>query len=105
MLPMVRKAAECIVLTLPWKTYVPTSLARRRSKYSTTGNPMGRMDSPSLLSSNRTQLALLSETRVFSGHDVFEDLVDVSLRQILDPPGPYEGNDMMLDTAGLGDDR
>ena len=41
----------------------------------------------------------------FSGHDVLEDLVDVSLRQILDPPGPYEGNDVTLDTASVGDDR
>src|SRR5712671_2349032 len=44
----------------PGKTYVPTSSVRRRSRYSTTGNPMGRMDSPSLLSSNRKQLASVS---------------------------------------------
>ncbi len=42
------------------KTYVPTSLARRPSRYSTTGSPMGRMDSPSLLSSNRKQLDSVS---------------------------------------------
>jgi hypothetical protein len=44
----------------PEKTYVPTSSVRRRSRYSTTGSPMGRMDSPSLLSSNRKQLASVS---------------------------------------------
>src|SRR5207249_10772738 len=44
----------------PGKTYAPTSTVRRRSRYSTTGKPTGRMDSPSLLSSNRKQLASMS---------------------------------------------
>ena len=51
------------------------------------------------------QLFGLDRNPRFSGHDVLEDLVDVSLRQILDPPGPYEGNDVTLDTASVGDDR
>ena len=51
------------------------------------------------------QLLGLDRNPRFSGHDVLEDLVDVSLRQILDPPGPYEGNDVTLDTASVGDDR
>ena len=51
------------------------------------------------------QLLSLDRNPRFSGHDVLEDLVDVSLRQILDPPGPYEGNDVTLDTASVGDDR
>src|SRR5712664_668059 len=51
------------------------------------------------------QLLGLDRNPRFSGHDVLEDLVDVSLRQILDPPGPYERNDVTLDTASVGDDR
>ncbi len=51
------------------------------------------------------QLLGLDRNPRLSGHDVLEDLVDVSLRQILDPPGPYEGNDVTLDTAGVSDDR
>jgi hypothetical protein len=50
------------------------------------------------------QLLGLDRNPRFSGHDVLEDLVDVSLRQILDPPGPYEGNDVTRDTASVGDD-
>jgi hypothetical protein len=62
---MVREATERIVLTLPRKTYAPTSSVRRRSRYSTTGSPMGRMDSPSLLSSNRKQLGSVSASAHF----------------------------------------
>src|SRR5882724_1094889 len=51
------------------------------------------------------QLLGLDRNSRFSGHDVLEDLVDVSLGEILDPPGPYEGNDVTLDTASIGDDR
>ena len=58
MLPMVRKAAECVVLTL----------ARQNVCADMVGAPLleilddstGRMDSPSLLSSNRKQLASVS---------------------------------------------
>src|SRR6266849_4204510 len=42
----------------PGKTYVPRPSVRRRSRYSTAGNPIGRMESPSLLSSSRRQLCL-----------------------------------------------
>ena len=35
-----------------------------------------------------------------NGHKA-QILVDVSLRQILDPPGPYEGNDVTRDTASV----
>src|SRR5712664_3668302 len=41
----------------------------------------------------------------FPGHDVLEDLVDISLRHIFNPPGAYEGDDVTLDTASVGDDR
>src|SRR5258705_7508884 len=51
------------------------------------------------------QLLSLDRNPRFPGHDVLEDLVDVSLRQILDPPAPYEGNNVTLDTASIGDDR
>src|SRR6266436_8611672 len=51
------------------------------------------------------QLLGLDRNPRFSGHDVLENLVDVSLRQVLDPPGPYEGNDVTLDAAGVGDNR
>lgn len=40
------------------------------------------------------QLLGLDRNPCFSGHDVLEDLVDVSVRQILDPPDSYEGNDV-----------
>ena len=56
---MVREAAERVVLALPREDVCP-DIVRRRSRYSTTDNPMGRMDSPSLLSSNRKQLASVS---------------------------------------------
>jgi hypothetical protein len=210
-LPMVREATERIVLSLPGKTYVPTSSVRRRSRYSTTGKPIGRMDSPSLQISNRKQLASVSasvhfkpiislrrqsvsaiwrmmfhdrgvflllggvaehptqysilrlreptlphvvlwlaESRValdnpcfdgvgkdaaektdgtrgrsstasddglsaqllgldrnprFSGHNVLENLVDVGLSEILNPPGTYEWNNVTLEAAGVGDNR
>src|SRR5207245_494835 len=39
-----------------------------------------------------------------SGHDVLEDLVDVGLGEILDPPGPYERNNVTLNAASVGDD-
>src|SRR5258708_14762025 len=51
------------------------------------------------------QLLGLDRNPRSSGHDVLKDLVDVSLRQILDPPGPYEGNDVTRDTASVRDDR
>jgi len=44
----------------PGKTCVPRPSVRRRSSYSMIGNLMGRMDSPSLLSSSRKQFASVS---------------------------------------------
>jgi hypothetical protein len=51
------------------------------------------------------QLLGLDRNPRLSGHDVLEDLIDVGLGEILDPPGPYERNDVTLDTASVGDDR
>src|SRR5216684_3010660 len=52
-----------------------------------------------------TQLLGLDRNLGLSGHDVLEDLVDVGFGEILNPPGPYERNNVTLDAAGVGDDR
>lgn len=54
-------------LSSPWpgKTYVATSSACCCSRYSMTGNPIGRIASPSSLSSNRRQLASVSASAHF----------------------------------------
>jgi hypothetical protein len=51
------------------------------------------------------QLLGLDRSSRLTGHDVLKDLVDVGFGEVLDPPGSYEGNDVPLDTAGIGDDR
>src|SRR5216684_3508647 len=48
------------------------------------------------------QLLGLDRNPCLSGHDVLEDLVDVGLGEILDPPGPYKRNDVTLNAAFFG---
>ena len=55
-----RKLQNASPPTLTRENVCATSSVRRRSGYSTTGTPMGRMDSPSLLSSSHKQLASVS---------------------------------------------
>ena len=47
------------------------------------------------------QLFGLHRNSRLSGHDVLEHLIDVGLGEILDPPGPYERNDVTLYAAGI----
>jgi hypothetical protein len=51
------------------------------------------------------QLLGLDRNPRLSGHDVLEDLIDVGLGEILDPPSPDERNYVTFDTASIGDDR
>jgi hypothetical protein len=63
MLPMAREAAKRVVLTLPRENVRP-DVVSAPSFQIFDGSPMGRMDSPSLLSSNRKQLASVSYDNV-----------------------------------------
>src|SRR5438552_1269545 len=49
------------------------------------------------------QLLGLDRNPRLSGHDVFEDLVNVGLGEVLDPPCSYERNDMTLNAASVRD--
>src|SRR6266851_1614397 len=51
------------------------------------------------------QLLGLDRNLRLSGHDVLEDLVDVGLGEVLDPPGPYEWNNVALNAANVSGDR
>ena len=51
------------------------------------------------------QLLGLDRNPRLSGHDVLEDLVDVGLGEILNPPSAYERNYVTLNTASVRDDR
>jgi hypothetical protein len=51
------------------------------------------------------QLLGLDRDLRLSGHDVLENLVDIGLGEILDPPGPYEWNNVTLNAASVGGDR
>src|SRR5258707_4381972 len=51
------------------------------------------------------QLLGLDRNPRLSGHDVLEDLADVGLCQVFDPPGPYERNYVKLNTASVRDHR
>ena len=51
------------------------------------------------------QLLGLDRNPRLSRHDVLEDFVDVGLGEVLNPPGPYERNNVTFDAAGVGDDR
>ena len=51
------------------------------------------------------QLLGLDRNPRLSGHDVLEDLVDISLGEVLNPPGPYEWNNVTLNAASVGGDR
>src|SRR6266852_5404791 len=48
------------------------------------------------------QLFGLDRNPRLSGHNVLEDLVDIGLGEILDPPCPYERNNVALNTTGVG---
>ncbi len=76
------KLPNALSSACPGKTYVPTWLLRRRSRYSTTDNPMGRgecRDSPQLLSECRPIRPDLIDYKVDGGSDA-GDALEVRVR-------------------------
>lgn len=60
LLPMIGETAERVIGALAWEEVSAGSGEPLRSRYSTTGNPMARVEAPSLLSARRRKLASIS---------------------------------------------
>jgi hypothetical protein len=70
---MAREAAERVVLTLTRENVCANIVSTPSLEIFDTGSPMGRTDSPSLLSSNRKQLASVSASFHFKPIICFAD--------------------------------